>query len=160
MPAKRIGEILSRLVPLSLHDVEEILSEQSARPTRRFGDIGLSLGLCRPEHVWRAWTAQLSESPRPIDLDELGIDAQAMSHVSAEVARLLRVIPVRALGDEIVIATESANLLAVAHALAQSVRLKLIVVAAADPAQLARAIEHYYPIAATASDRQAEATAA
>jgi hypothetical protein len=159
MLAKRIGEILSRLVPLSAHDVEEILIEQSSCPAKRFGDIALSLGLCQPEHVWRAWTAQLSESPRPIDLDQLGIDAQALSHVTSEIARRLRVMPVRVLGDEILIATEASNLLAVAHALAQFISRKLIIVAA-DPAQLDRAISYYYPIAAVVSESKAEATAA
>ena len=53
----RIGELLSRIVPLSGHDVEEILEEQSAN-RRKFGEIALAWGLCRPEHVWDAWCQQ------------------------------------------------------------------------------------------------------
>ena len=43
----RFGELLSRLVPLSGHDIEEILQEQSAN-RRKFGDIALS---CSPSEA-------------------------------------------------------------------------------------------------------------
>src|SRR5439155_6477219 len=56
----RIGELLSRMVPLSGHDVEEILQEQSAT-RRRFGEIALAWGLCKPEHVWDAWGQQSTD---------------------------------------------------------------------------------------------------
>jgi hypothetical protein len=86
MATKRIGEILSQLVPLSGHDVEEILHEQTVSKTRKsFGDIALSMGLCRPEHVTRAWCKQLIDGPpRKIDLDRTGVDTQALSHISPE----------------------------------------------------------------------------
>ena len=110
MPAaingKRIGELLSQLVPLSGHDIEEILHEQSA--TRKpFGDIALAMGLCRPEHVWKAWCGQLliDASPRRIDLDRLGIDAQATSCIPQELASRLNIVPVRVLGDLLIVAT-------------------------------------------------------
>ncbi|MGH7176342.1 MAG: hypothetical protein ACREJC_03080, partial [Tepidisphaeraceae bacterium] len=83
--AKRIGELLSRLVPLSTHDIDEILHEQSS--TRKpFGAIALSMGLCRPEHVWRAWCGQLDDVLPTVDLDTFGVDAQALSFVPAATA--------------------------------------------------------------------------
>ena len=43
----RMGELLSRMVPLSGHDVEEILEEQNSN-RRKFGEIALSgdIGSC------------------------------------------------------------------------------------------------------------------
>src|SRR4051794_24590694 len=93
---KRIGELLSQMVPLSGHDIDEILHEQSA--TRKsFGDIALSMGLCRPEHIWKAWCGQLliDTDPRRIDLERFGIDSQAVGCIPHETARRLNIIPVR-----------------------------------------------------------------
>src|SRR5687768_5822111 len=56
----RIGELLSGIVPLSNHDVEEILQEQSGTH-RKFGEIALAWGLSQPEHVWNAWCRQLAQ---------------------------------------------------------------------------------------------------
>jgi hypothetical protein len=83
MHADRIGEILSRIISLSNHDIEEILHEQRATH-RPFGDIALAMGLCRPEDIWQAWSGQLdglSGQPRKIDLDSMGVDAQAIAFI-------------------------------------------------------------------------------
>src|SRR5438046_1826862 len=81
----RIGELLSRMVPLSGHDVEEILQEQSAT-RRRFGEIALAWGLCRPEHVWDAWCQQSENGTETVDLDKIGIDSQAAAMLPAALA--------------------------------------------------------------------------
>ena len=60
---QRIGELLSRIIPLTDHDVEEILHEQQAT-NQKFGDIALSLGLCKPEDLLRAWLRQLEHPHR------------------------------------------------------------------------------------------------
>jgi hypothetical protein len=109
MQAKpRIGELLSQLVELSGHDVEEILHEQQTTQ-RRFGEIALSWGLCQPEHVWSAWSRQVGSGGEVehVDLDRDGIDAQAVALLHANVAKAFRVIPVRADGQEVVLASEA-----------------------------------------------------
>ena len=109
MQAKpRIGELLSQLVELSGHDVEEILHEQQATQ-RRFGEIALSWGLCQPEHVWSAWSRQVGNGTdvQRVDLDRDGIDAQAVALLHANVARAFRVIPIRADAQEVVLASEA-----------------------------------------------------
>ena len=106
MQAKpRIGELLSELVELSGHDVEEILHEQQTTQ-RRFGEIALSWGLCQPEHVWSAWSRQVGNGTdvQRVDLDRDGIDAQAVALLHANVARAFRVIPIRADAQEVVLA--------------------------------------------------------
>jgi hypothetical protein len=102
-----MGERLSHLIPLSGHDIEEILSEQTATG-RRFGDIALRMGLCTPEHIWHAWRDQLAEQPQRVDLDEFGIDAQAIPCLPAPMALRYHCVPVRALNDEIVVAVNEA----------------------------------------------------
>lgn len=142
MCGKRIGERLSQMVPLSGHDIEEILSEQDVSG-KRFGDIALQLGLCRPEHVWRAWSSQLAESPQRVNLDEFGIDAQAVAHLPVEIAIRYKVMPVRVVWDELVLAIDEAayphlarELLRVLHENAKFILC--------DPRQIARAIQAYY----------------
>jgi hypothetical protein len=144
MQTDRIGEILSRIITLSNHDIEEILAEQRASH-RPFGDIALSMGLCQPEDIWAAWSGQLDGEggqPRRIDLDTVGIDAQAIEFLTADEARRWCVIPVRILGDALVIAVDSAapetrNSVRVRRGL----RVKFVV---ADRSQIERAIQIYY----------------
>jgi type IV pilus assembly protein PilB len=142
---QRIGEILCRIAPLSHHDIEEILSEQLITG-KRFGDIALELGLCRPEHIWRAWSLQLIHNPQPIDLDRFGIDAQAIAHVTSDVARQFQIIPIRAFGDELVVAHHSAGVVDASDVL-PAVAAKKIMFVTAPCDQVHRAIEQYYPTA-------------
>lgn len=149
MATKRIGEILSQLVPLSGHDIEEIMHEQAVSKTRQtrksFGDIALSMGLCRPEHVWRAWCRQLMDGPpRCIDLDRTGVDTQALSYVPPELAEELCIVPVRVLGNVLIVAISSDAIGLAATKLPSRVNKELRF-AIADPAAIQRAINKYYP---------------
>src|SRR5438067_12476710 len=100
----RFGELLSRMVPLSGHDVEEILQEQNSN-RKRFGEIALAWGLCRPEHVWDAWCQQTADGREVVDLEQIGVDAQAAALLPADTARQLHAIPIRMAGDAVLIAT-------------------------------------------------------
>ena len=104
MQRQKIGEALRRLVPLSTHDVDEILHEQRAN-NMRFGETAIAMGLCRPEHVWRAWSGQHSDQVEQVDLDEVGIDSQATPLIPREVAMRFGVIPLRVAGGVLVVAT-------------------------------------------------------
>ena len=106
--AQRIGAVLSRMGQLSPHDINEILTEQRTTGAR-FGEIALALGLVQPEHVWAAWCAQLERQLERVDLDEIGIDAQAVERVPAELALGLQVVPVRLFERELVVAVSDAG---------------------------------------------------
>ncbi len=144
MQRSRIGELLSRIVPLSNHDVEEILQEQSGTH-RRFGEIALAWGLCQPEHVWNAWCRQLAQGIEKVDLDQVGIDAQAVGILSADVARELKVLPVRISGDVAIVATSGDETPKFEARLAHLVGRRVMFVRA-DPKQLHQFIETYYPL--------------
>ena len=139
----RIGELLSRIVPISNHDVEEILQEQ-AGTHRKFGEIALAWGLCQPEHVWNAWCRQLAQGVERVDLKQAGVDSQAAGMLPAAVARELGVLPVRIAGDVLIVATalEDTTLLEAELAKRLTVRVMFVHV---DGAQLAEMIETYYP---------------
>lgn len=139
----RIGQILSRLAPLSDHDVEEILQEQKTT-RQRFGEAALALGLVQPEHVWEAWIRQVQERHTPIDLGAVGIDTQALDYVPASVARQFRLVPVRAWHDELVIASSRVTDECTIQQIESQIGLKLIV-ALAPQTQVDAAIERYYP---------------
>jgi hypothetical protein len=152
MHADRIGEILSRIIPLSTHDIEEILHEQ--RSTHRpFGDIALAMGLCQPEDIWQAWSGQLDSAdgqPRKVDLDLIGVDAQAIDFISAEQARRWTAIPVRVFGDELVVAIDQANGRQPRSPISvrRGLRIKFVL---AERAQIERAIDVYYSSHASAA---------
>jgi hypothetical protein len=149
MPASRFGELLAAVVPLSDHDLHEI-RELQLTSGRRFGDVALSLGLCRPEHVWRAWVTQLTRRSdsdlalgAPVNLDLLGVDTQAVSLLPRRLALRYRVVPLRAIGDDLIVAADPRT---VARAAAElpallehAVRFVL-----ADRAQLRLALRTYY----------------
>lgn len=148
MSGKRIGERLSSVAGLSGHDIEEILSEQNAT-RKRFGEIALQLGLCMPQHVWKAWCDQLAESPQKIDLDEFGVDSQAVALLPAELAVRYHVIPVRALGDQMVLAVDQAAYPQITTEMLSILNGKARFVLSTHR-QIARAIRTYYPRTAAA----------
>lgn len=102
---RKIGQLLSEIVPLSMHDVEDILQEQKST-RQRFGDAALSLGMVAPEHVWRAWISQLEADGVEIDLDEVGVDSQVVCDLPRNIARKYHALPVRGSGSELLIACE------------------------------------------------------
>ena len=142
MQRQRMGELLKTLVPLSAHDVDEILSEQRASQ-QRFGETAISMGLCRPEHVWRAWCGQSSDQIEHVDLDEVGIDAQATHLIEKEVAMRFGVIPLRVAGTTLIIATSPICFEEAVVGLPQTVKLNLKFVLAPQD-QIQRALATYY----------------
>ena len=145
MPQRqRIGEILRRTVPLSRQDVDEVLEDQKTT-RRRFGEIALSWGLCQPEHLWSAWCKQLTSSgAERVDLQEIGIDAQAAAMMPPEIARQLRVVPLRMSETEVVVACDEPLTDRVAGELKLLLGLRVKHVLAATE-QLNVALEDYYP---------------
>ena len=139
----RIGEILRRSVPLSRQDVDEILEDQKTT-RRRFGEIALSWGLCQPEQLWSAWCKQLTNDLERVDLQEMGIDAQAAAKMPPEAARSHRVIPVRMSESEMIVACEeplTERCLAELKVIV-GMRVRFVLTGAV---QLNSAIEDYYP---------------
>jgi len=139
------GECLAKLVRLSAHDVSEIMEHQAAT-RRKFGEIALAWGLCRPQHIWQAWWAQLSTDTPRVDLTRIGVDAQAVAHLPADLAVQFRAVPLRCHEDQLVVATSEGG---VGRASAELPQLlgKHVKFVVADPAQLDEAIAAYYPTA-------------
>lgn len=138
----RFGEVLSRIVPLSRHDVYEILEEQ-AQSHKRFGQIAIQLGMCEPVHVWQAWSAQLLGRTPRVDLDKFGVDAQAAEEVPAWLAAAVGVVPIRSTEHCLVIAATDRSLPRATELLtAQTTKPVSFVLA--DAGQVEEAIRRYY----------------
>lgn len=146
MQRGRIGELLGHIVSLSDHDIEEILQEQ-ASTHRRFGEIALAWGLCRPEHLWSAWSQQLAGSPARIDLDQHGIDAQALALMPPKLAIELHAIPIRIAGETLIVACAADDLASVSARLADETARRIIMVSASAE-QVQAALRRAYPNAA------------
>jgi len=103
--SQRIGQLLQGLGKLSEHDIYEVLAEQQSWP-RRFGEIAVTLGFCEPEHIWSAWYSQLGTGApdQILDLDEIGIDTQALDYVPTEMAWKLKAVPLRQHEGHLVVA--------------------------------------------------------
>lgn len=158
MSAAQFGEVLRRFVPLSNHDVAEILEHQAVT-RRRFGEIALGWGLCRPDHVWAAWWTQLAHERRHADLEDVGIDAQSIGCIPAHLAREFGVVPVRVLDDQLIVAASTD---AVGRAEAELARIlnRKIAFVLADAAQIRRLVDRYYGADETATSVTANTAAA
>lgn len=99
----QIGQILKQMGVLTDRDVQEII-EQQQRTGRRFGQIALAWGLATPEQVWTAWSRQLADHRQRVDIDEVGIDTNAVEQISGVIARYYHVVPLRLWGDNLVVA--------------------------------------------------------
>ena len=143
MDRERMGELLAKLGQLSPHDIDEILAEQ--RHTRqRFGAIAVSLGFCQPEHVWAAWCSQLNGHLEPVDLDSIGIDAQAAEFVPRDLALSLQAMPVRVWEGQLVIAVDDETRAACVSEVARRVGMDVKCVLAPSD-QVHAALAKYYP---------------
>lgn len=136
------GECLGQVVRLSAHDVSEIMEHQAAT-RRKFGEIALSWGLCRPQHVWQAWWNQLSRHTPRVDLTKVGVDAQAVDQLPATLAMQFRVMPLRSFRDQLVVATCEHGLPRARAELPQLLN-KQVQFVLAEPVQLDAALATYY----------------
>lgn len=138
----KIGELLRRHVPLTTHDIDEILHEQS-HTRRRFGDVAMALGLCSPQDVWAAWCEQIKDSIEHVNLDDIGIDAQATKLLPPAVARACGAVAVRCTDTHLVVATSDVGFERTAAELPHHVsrRLRFVI---APPEQVERAVRAYY----------------
>src|SRR3954469_11052440 len=137
------GELLGRRVPLSSHDVFEILEEQGGS-RRRFGQIALGWGLCEPRHVWETWAEQLTDRTPRVDLGTMGIDVQATLHLSGALAAELGIVPVRAHPGGLIIAASELTIARAAERLGQDAGRRVAFVLA-EPSPIRQALERYYP---------------
>ncbi|HEX8339960.1 MAG TPA: hypothetical protein VF624_03535 [Tepidisphaeraceae bacterium] len=149
MNSARIGQILSRLVPLSDHDVEEILHEQKSSRLR-FGEAALALGFARPGDVWSAWCEQRACDGGEVDLDAIGVDAQATRCVTPAAAWRHRAVAVRVSGLSVVVASDRVLDENERASVAAATSLRVVFVQAA-PHQIDTALRRYYALATTAA---------
>jgi type IV pilus assembly protein PilB len=104
MSQPRIGEVLCQMGNLTRIDVDEILVEQAVN-LKKFGEIAMDWGLCTPEQICDAWCNQVKNTRQPLDLDTLGVDPYATTFLPVELAEQYEVIPLRSVGDQIVMAS-------------------------------------------------------
>ena len=144
MAPMRFGECLGKVVRLTAHDVSEIMEDQAAT-RRKFGEIALAWGLCRPQHVWQAWWNQLSREAKRVDLTKIGVDSQAVIHVPGDLAVQFRAIPLRSYREQLVIATCDQGIARARAELPGLLPAKQLQFVLAEPEQLDVAIAAYYP---------------
>ena len=136
------GELLGRLVPLSDHDISEILEDQ-AISHRRFGEIAMAFQWCRPQHVWQAWWEQLEQPTQRVLLPAVGVDTQALGAVPRALAEQYSAIPIRIYGEQLVVAVAERAQARASAELPERVR-KAVRFVLAPEAQIEEAIASHY----------------
>jgi hypothetical protein len=142
MPAELIGNKLRQIARLTDLDVEEILQEQAYRP-RRFGEVAISLGMCTPTDVWKAWFQQIDHRAPYVNLAEFGVDSQATTLVPREVAVEYRMVPLRIMGNQVVAAIADGTAIPPDEAVSDRLDMEIRFVRA-DPRQVDAAIAEHY----------------
>ena len=102
----RFGDVLRTMDVLTTVDISRILLEQQ-RTGARFGRIAIDWGLATEEQINEAWARQLVAERRSIDLDDFGVDPQALKTLTPGQAHDFRAIPVRCWGSHLVVALVS-----------------------------------------------------
>lgn len=149
MQNRKIGEILSKMVPITDQDVEEILCEQAVTG-QKFGEIAISWGLCNAEHVLRAWADQTAGRHERVDLSYIGVDGQAIGALPRELAIYFRAIPIRILSDLLVVAVAEETVIPTLREFLKNVRPELRFVLA-DPDEVDVTVGAYYDTAVIAA---------
>lgn len=145
----RIGQLIGKMVSLSEQDVEEILCQQAVTG-QRFGEIAISWGLCDTEHVLRAWADQTAHRQEVVDLNYIGVDAQAIAYLPRELAVYFRAIPIRVLSDLLVVAVADERPIPVLRDFLRGVRADVRFVLA-DATDIDNAVTAYYDSATVAA---------
>jgi len=145
MNARRIGQLIRSVVPLTDHDIEEILQEQTLSH-RPFGQIAVAWGLCTPAHVWQAWARQPDHPTPHVNLDRLGIDAQALRFLPSDLAYQCSAIPVRVFEKLVIVAVKDLTCSPILQQHFQSAGLELALVLASSE-QIDQALSRYGPSA-------------
>ncbi len=153
----RIGDILRDMGVLTSVDITRILLEQQ-RTHQRFGQIAIAWKLASEEQVYEAWARQLVAERRSVDLDDFGVDPQALELFTAEQARQFRALPLRRWGSHLVVALVSMSLdCQILKDIARASRLEHVYPCYCPPDQLDRYLDKYYPLPAHLAEAAATA---
>jgi hypothetical protein len=144
----QIGDILRDMQVLTTVDITRILLEQQ-RTGQRFGRIVLGWRLGTEEQVNEAWARQLVTERRRIDLDDFGVDPQALKTMTPEQARHFRVVPVRCWGSHLVVAMVSMPLdCQILSDIADACGMDHVYPCYCSRQQLQRYLDRYHPLSA------------
>jgi type IV pilus assembly protein PilB len=89
---RRIGQVLVDQGHLTEEQLESVLEEQQARPGELFGNIAVAMGLVNEDHVAQALAEQLGL--QVINMTDMVIAPDVLSHLTEPMAQLYRVIPI------------------------------------------------------------------
>ncbi len=145
MGRPRIGQVLKDMGKLNSMDIDEILAEQ-ALSQRRFGAIAVSWGLCNEKNVCDAWCSQLTDGREQVNLSAVAPDLHAIMCLPAEMCRRIGIVPLRIVGNEVVLATSRVLEQLEAQEVAQRAGREVRFVRA-DARQVNAAINRFYPMA-------------
>ncbi len=145
--SSRIGDILREMGVLCSVDITRILLEQK-RTGERFGQIAIAWGLARQEQIYEAWARQLVNERRSVDLDDFGVEAQALGKLSPAQAHEFRALPLRCWGSHLVVALVSMPLdCLILEDIARASGLEHVYPCYCSREQLERYLDKHYPLA-------------
>ena len=142
----RIGDILRDMGVLCSVDITRILLEQK-RTNERFGQIAISWALASKEQIYEAWARQLATQRRSVDLDDFGVEAQALGKLTPAQAHQFRALPLRCWGSHLVVALVSMPLdCMILEDIARASGLEHVYPCYCSREQLDRYLDKHYPL--------------
>lgn len=103
MAMRHIGQILIDLGQLTEEQLESVLEEQRSRPGELFGNIAVAMGLINEDHLAQALAEQFGL--RVINMTDMVIQPDVLSHLTEPMAQMYRVIPIAFKDEVLTVAT-------------------------------------------------------
>lgn len=103
MAMRHIGQVLIDLGHLTEEQLESVLEEQRDRPGELFGMIAVAMGLINEDHLAQALAEQFGL--RVINMTDMVIQPDVLSHLTEPMAQMYRVIPIAFKDDVLTVAT-------------------------------------------------------
>lgn len=141
MATRKIGQVFFDLGFIDEEQLDLLLEEQQQRVGEKLGQIGIALGMLNEDQITQALAEQLNL--RVVAVSDLTIPPEVLSHLTAPMAQLYRVIPLSFRNDVLTIAMSDPQNISVLDELRNFLGYQIRPVVSS-PKEIEAALERYY----------------
>ena len=141
MATRKIGQVFVDLGFIDEDQLDQLLEEQQQRSGEKLGQVGIALGMLNEDQITQALAEQLNL--RVVAVSDLTIPPEVLSHLTAPMAQLYRVIPLSFRNDVLTIAMSDPQNISILDELRNFLGYQIRQVVAS-PKEIEAALERYY----------------
>lgn len=141
MATRKIGQVFVDLGFIDEDQLDLLLEEQQQRSGEKLGQVGIALGMLNEDQITQALAEQLNL--RVVAVSDLTIPPEVLSHLTAPMAQLYRVIPLSFRNDVLTIAMSDPQNISILDELRNFLGYQIRQVVAS-PKEIEAALERYY----------------